>query len=162
MVLNSNYEGVKAMIYNEKVDINVLAGTPSDTTQEFLDLGDKPLDICAQIRHSPDPSHVRQGGSREVARYRRNVEEIITLLQQKGAKESKGYFLQMHLKDAMGIPDFLKISSGLYGDRKWYGPQRWIEDSANTGVWPMKLGHAVDNIQNVTVETEEVDPVWLL
>jgi ankyrin repeat protein len=162
MVLNSNFEGVKEMIYNEKVDINVPAGTPSDITQEFLDLGDMPLDICAQVRHSPDPMHVRQGGSREVTRYRRNVEEIITLLLQKGAKESKGYFLQMQLKDAMGIPDFLKISSGPFGNQKWYGPQRWIEDSGNAGVWPMKLGHAVDNIQNVTVETEEIDPVWLL
>lgn len=87
---------------------------------------------------------------------------MIALLLQKGAKESKGYFLQMHVKDAFGIPDSLKISSGPFGNRKWYGPQRWIEDGGNEGVWPMKLGYAVDNIQNVTVETEEVDPVWLL
>lgn len=161
MILNANLFGVALLLEHPGVDINITANPP-----EGRDLGfktdDMPLDFAAQVRHAPDPRHAVRGGSREVAMYRANVEGIINLLQRKGAKESSGYFQTMMLKDILGIPDALKLSY-LYSSqataqgRRWRGPERWVEDGAQAGIWPMKLGHGVDNVAELVQPEDDED-----
>jgi hypothetical protein len=127
-----------------------------------FETGDTPLDFAAMMRHSPDARHAVRGGAREVAAYRANVEGIIALLQQRGAKESRGYFMNMMLKGVLGIPDELKITYmypelGASRGSQWRGAERWVEDGARAGVWPMTLGEGVDNVADLPARQEDGD-----
>ncbi|KAK0701424.1 hypothetical protein B0T21DRAFT_417131 [Apiosordaria backusii] len=159
MILNANLPGLALLLGHPDVDINIAAQPPQDGRDLGLETGDTPLDVAAMMRHSPDPHHTVRGGAREVAAYRANVEGIITLLQQKNAKESRGYFFKMAVKDVLGVPDALKITY-MYPERAtragvWRGPERWVEDAPKAGAWPMKLGEGVDNVVGLSARQDE-------
>ncbi|KAK4121892.1 hypothetical protein N657DRAFT_647376 [Parathielavia appendiculata] len=162
MVMNANLAGLALILDHPDVDINIVVQPlPDSNAADALGLqaGNTPLDIAGLKRHSSDSLHAVGGGAREVVAYRANVEGIIALLQEKHAREARGYFFRMMVQDALMVPESLRITY-LFPEYAapgtlWRGPRRWVDDGEKASVWPMRLGGGVDNVADLAMRRGE-------